>query len=371
MIAENLKPMKEIPSNIKMVLKEAKDLIEKGGAESAEQARAKLLDVSEASEYPIYHMMLAKVAKELNQKDTALAHLEKSLEFDKPSIQAILRVSESRIKDGNIIEGFDLLMKGKALVLEEGNAKYGCRVATLLIKAGYADEAIDILNQLQKLNPNDREVSYTLGLAHRQKGSSEQYEAEALRGIQKSEVKHTLKQRVQLAKHYMMENSYGKALGLLAPIKDLDDEQFSDDKIREIVAIMTAICYVEVNSADIAKELIVSVKNQSGIGANYVWCKIQFEEEEYNTAAKTASAIKLLAERLLGKMDRQKKKADGLLNNPSSSIKDSQRKRLESAMTSEAQGIQQITQASIDPTKESLNQFLQIVHTVWLNTLPG
>ena len=68
--------MKEIPQNIKLALKEAKDVLDKGGAEAAEEARAKLLDISEASAFPIYHMLLAKIAKELNQKDTALAHLE-------------------------------------------------------------------------------------------------------------------------------------------------------------------------------------------------------------------------------------------------------------------------------------------------------
>ena len=128
----------------------------------------KLLDISEASAFPIYHMLLAKIAKELNQKDTALAHLEKSLEFDQPSIQAILRVAESRIKDGKKSDGHDLLLKGKAIVLEQGNAKYGCRIATLLIKSDYADEAIEISNELKKWNPNDREVVYTLGLAYRE-----------------------------------------------------------------------------------------------------------------------------------------------------------------------------------------------------------
>ena len=97
-LAESFKTMKEIPQNIKLALKEAKDVLDKGGAEAAEEARAKLLDISEASAFPIYHMLLAKIAKELNQKDTALAHLEKSLEFDQPSIQAILRVAESRIR---------------------------------------------------------------------------------------------------------------------------------------------------------------------------------------------------------------------------------------------------------------------------------
>ena len=81
-------------------------------------------------------------------------------------------------------------------------------------------------------------------------------------------------------------DSYGKALGLLAPIKDLNDDDFSDQKIQEIVATMTSLCYVEVNSADIAKEIIVSVRNQSGIGANYV-CARYTEEEEYKSAAKT------------------------------------------------------------------------------------
>ena len=363
--------MKEIPQNIKLALKEAKDVLDKGGAEAAEEARAKLLDISEASAYPIYHMLLAKIAKELNQKDTALAHLEKSLEFDQPSIQAILRVAESRIKDGKKSDGHDLLMKGKAIVLEQGNAKYGCRIATLLIKSDYADEAIEILNELKKLNPNDREVAYTLGLAYREKGSNDQYEEEALKGIQKSEVKKTVKQRVQLAKHYMMEDSYGKALGLLAPIKDLNDDDFSDQKIQEIVATMTSLCYVEVNSADIAKEIIVSVRNQSGIGANYVWCKIQFEEEEYKSAAKTAAAIKLLGEKISGKVDLRKKKAEGLLNNPSADVKESMRKTLQSSLKAEVKGIEEITQIDVDASKESLSHFLKMVHKVWLNTLPG
>lgn len=363
--------MKEIPQNIKLALKDAKELLDRGGAEAAEQARAKLLDVSEASAYPIYHMMLAKVAKELNQKDTALAHLEKSLEFEKPSIQALLRVAESRIKDRNITEAHQLLMQAKAIVLQEGNAKYGCRVATLLIKSDHVNDAIELLNQLKKVNPNDREVSYTLGLAHRQNGSSDQYEEEALRGIQKSEVKKTLKQRVQLAKHYMIEDSFGKALGLLAPVKDLSEDEFSDEKIKEIISVMTAVCYVEVNSADIAKEIIVSVRNQSGIGANYVWCKIQFEEEEYKAASKTAEAIKLLAERLLGKLDRKKQKVGGLLDNPSAPVKESERKRLESTLSSELKGVEEITAIDIEPNKESLNHFLKTVHKVWLNTLPG
>ena len=181
----------------------------------------------------------------------------------------------------------------------------------------------------------------------------------------------SLKQRVQLAKHYMNANSYSKALNLLEPVKGLDDSEYSDEKIREIVTIMSSVCLIEANSLDNAKDLIVSVKKQSGIGANYVWCKIQLKEGDYVSAAKTASAIKLLSEKLLAKMDSQKKKADGLLNDPSSSIKDGQRKKLESALSSEALGLEQIAKSTVQATKENLSQFLTDVHKVWLNTLPG
>ena len=98
---------------------------------------------------------------------------------------------------------------------------------------------------------------------------------------------------------------------------------------------------------------------------------LQFEEEEYKSAAKTAAAIKLLGEKISGKVDLRKKKAEGLLNNPSANVKESMRKKLQSSLKAEVKGIEEITQIDIDASKESLSHFLKMVHKVWLNTLPG
>ena len=79
----------------------------------------------------------------------------------------------------------------------------------------------------------------------------------------------------------------------------------------------------------------------------------------------------MLGEKISGKVDRRKKKAEGLLNNPSAKVKDSVRKSLQSSLKAEVKGIEEITHLDIEASKENLSHFLNMVHKVWLNTLPG
>ena len=360
--------MQEIPQEIRLKLKEAKDLLETGGMKAAEEAREKLLDLSDANGYPIYHLLLAKAAKELNQQATAIAHLEKSLEFDEKNIQAVIRVAESRIKNGEQEKAAELLEKAVELVEKTGDPKIGCKIAALLIRSGRGTKAIEMLEELKEINPNNKEVAYTLGLAYRDKGDNESYVKESIAAIQRSSLEKSIKQRVSLSKHFIMDDGYGKALGLLTPLKELERSCYPNESSMEILSTLTALCYVEIKAVDAAKECIIGLQNQSSIGANYVWARIQIEENDIDMAYKSAQAIKTLANKQCNQLENRKKRAKEIME---SDAKHSLKQKGERIASISADGLESLGNTELSAEKESIVQFLDVAKHVLMASVPG
>jgi len=360
--------MQEIPQNIRKELKAAKDLLESGGSEAAEKAREKLLDLSDANGYPIYHLLLAKAAKELKQRETALAHLEKSLEFDKKNAQAVIRVAEHKIEMGDNVGGTELLNEAVNIVDETGDSKIGCKVAALLIKTNRTDEAIRLLKDLKTAYPNDPEVAYTLGLAYRESGNEDAHISESLAAIQRSSLNKSIKQRVSLSKYFISHCDYEKALDLLTPLRVLNETDYPTDQSKAIINTLLAISYVELKEIDDARVHIIEVNNQTNIGSNYVWAKIQLSEDELEAAYSSAVAIQGLAHKNLEQHAARRKKALEILETP---VTQEIKKKGERIAKSSAKGFELLSDLKISKDIESINKFLTEAKKILLASVPG
>jgi hypothetical protein len=361
-------PMEGIPQNLRMGLKEAKDLLEKGGSDAAEKAREKLLEMPDAADHAIYHLLLAKAAKELNQMDTAVAHLEKSLEIKSDNMQAIMRVAEHKLKKGERADSISLLEKGLEIAKQGADVKSACRVAALLIKADAIEQAIELLNDLSERVPNDKEVSHTLALAYRQQGQDLEYEKQCLNALNKTTLASSIKQRIGLAKFYLEKSSFGKVLGIISPLETINESDLPIKKAKDIINTLLALSLCEMNSLDLAMQKMVEVKEQVGITANYVWAKIQFADGDLLGSHESANAIKIAASRKISGLEMKKVRAAEVM---SSSSKEKTKQRGHKILETSAEGLQNIVLFELEDNKESIYQFLAIVHPVFVNLIPG
>ena len=360
--------MEGIPQNLRMALKEAKDLLEEGGSDAAEKAREKLLEMPDAADHAIYHLLLAKAAKELNQMDTAVAHLEKSLELKSDNMQAIMRVAEHKLKKGQRDESIALLEKGLEIAREGSDVKSACRVAALLIKADATIIAIHLLNDLSKRVPNDKEVAHTLALAYRQQGQETEYEKQCLNAIQKTTLESSIKQRVGLAKYYLGKGSHGKILGIITPLESINESELPIKKAKDIINTILALSLCEMNSLDLAKQKMVEVREQVGITANYVWAKIQLAEGDFLGSHESATAIRLAASKKISGLEKKKLRATEMMSiNPKEKIK----QRVDKILDTSAEGLEKIAMYEFGDSRKGLDEFLDIVHPVFVNMIPG
>lgn len=360
--------MEGISQNLKMALKEAKDLLDVGGADAAEKAREKLLEMPDAADHAIYHLLLAKAAKELNQMDAAIAHLEKSLELNGDNMQAIIRVAEHKLKKGDRESSIILLENGSEIAKSGSDSKSACKIAALLIKADATNKAIDLLRELSKRVPNDKEVAHTLALACRQQGRDAEYETECLNALQKTPVESSVKQRIGLAKYYLEKSSFGKILGIISPLEQINESNLSSKKSKDIINVILALSLCEMNSLDIAKKKLVEVREQVGIASNYVWAKIQLAEGDLLASFESAKAIKLIAEKKLADLEKKKSRASEML---STSRKEQIKHKGEKILETSAEGLDKIASYDLVDTKQDLKEFLALVHPVFVKLIPG
>lgn len=351
-----------------MALKEAKDLLETGGSDAAGKAREKLLEMPDAADHAIYHLLLAKAAKELNQMDTAVAHLEKSLELKSDNMQAIMRVAEHKLKAGERDESILLLEKGLGIAKEGSDVKTSCRLAALLIKADAVALAIELLNSLTERVPNDKEVAHTLALAYRQQGQDCEYERQCLNAIQKTTLESSIKQRIGLAKYYMEKGSYSKILRIITPLETIDETNLPIKKAKDIINTVLALSLCELNSLDLAKLKMVEVKEQVGITSNYVWAKIQLAEGDFLGSFESAKAIKIAANKKISGLEKKKLRATEMI---SSNPKDNIKQRGEKILETSAEGLDKIAMYEFGDNKKDLDAFFAIVHPVFIRMIPG
>jgi hypothetical protein len=360
--------MEDIPQNLRMALKEAKDFLEKGGSDAAEKAREKLLEMPDAADHAIYHLLLAKAAKELNQMDTAVAHLEKSLELKSDNMQAIMRVAEHKLKKGAREESIVLLEKGLEIAKNGSDVKSACKVAALLIKADLTVKAIDLLNDLVERVPNDKEVAHTLALAYRQQGQETEYEKQCMNAIQKTTLESSIKQRIGLAKYYLEKGSHGKILRTITPLESINESELTTKKVKDIINIILALSLCEMNSLDLAKLKMVEVKEQAGIAVNYVWAKIQLADGDFLGSHDSAKAIRMAATKKISELEKKKLRATEMLSsNPKEKIK----QRGDKIIGTSAEGLEKIAMYEIGDSEKDLDEFLDVVHPVFVNLIPG
>ena len=360
--------MEEIPQNLRTALKEAKELLELGNPDSSEKARKLLLDLPDAAEYAIYHLLLAKAAKDLNQMETAVAHLEKSLELKNDNLQAIIRVSEHKLKIGLIHDAVILLKGGIDVSHKHGDPKVACKIAALLLKANQVNDALSFLTDLSQRFPNDKEVNYTLSLAYRQQGDDNRYEQESLLALQKTTVEASLKQRIGLSKHFLKKHSYQEVFALINPLDHIDHSKVSLKNSKDIINCILALSHCETGSTEEAKLRIVEVKDQSNLLASFVWAKIQLSEDIIHSAYQSCIAFKLSLNQNLSKIQQIASRAQDIpLSNPREKIV----QRSQMVLDNLPELVEKLISYPLLDSYDSVSDFLKNAESLALNSLPG
>lgn len=356
--------MQNIPEDLRYALKEAKDLLEQGGRDNAQAARDRLLDHPEASEYPIYHYLLAKIAKELNQADMAISHLEKSLELNPNNALALIKVAESKLKKGQNQDARDLLRK--AVAVESKSGKSISKICVLLLKSGDVETALNVIKDAHAGSPNDKEVQYTYGLALKQSGDIDGYEAASLEAIKLCTLKDSLKQRISLGKHFLNKGSYGKVMGLLSPLNTLRDSEFPSDKVGDILRVVMAYCHLKNSNYEQARNILIRVSKIESLPVNYVWAMLQLEENDIESAFRSAQAVQELARKISRNLEKKKLHAKEV-----SSVDRKFEDRAELIESQSADGIQWCIDFSLSTDRADIIKFLDGSYTVFNNMIPA
>ncbi|MEB3308566.1 MAG: tetratricopeptide repeat protein [Cyanobacteriota bacterium] len=354
--------MKNIPENLRMMFKEAKDLVETRDNGKIQIARDKLLDQPEGAKYPIYHYLLARIAKELNQEDAALSHLEKSLELDPNNPMALLKVGESKLKKGKADEGRQLLLN--AIPLVDSNPNNACKLCLLLVKAGEIDKAAELINLTYAKNPNDADVRYTQALALKAKGETSQYEQICLEAIRSSKLDASLKQRVNLAKHHIKVNKPGQAIDLIMPLLDLPESEMPNNKMADLLITILSYCQLSNGNLEQSRKMLTSVQVQNSLPTNYVWCSLQLREGNLDAASKSARAIKDKAVELHTKVAISRTNSSVSLSSGEVPGKSSQKKE------ERIDHVERLASADPGQSQDDLTTFLGLAHNVFLDMIP-
>jgi len=346
--------MDQIPESIKRILKEAKDLLEDGSKESAHEARDLLLDNPDAGEVPLYHLMLAKSAKECGEPEAGLIHLEKALELNPENITAIIILAEAKLRKEKKSDARELLLKGS--VLSGIGVEQKIKIGQLLIKADAKNEALEFLRIAQESSPNVSKLRGAYAKILKIVGETEQYENESNQAIETQGLNDSVSERMDLARHYLNAREYGKVLGILSPLQSIT-EGLEDKKVKDSIHLMLAHCHIKFGNQDRAREIMSKVSKLDSLKSNYLWCEIQHAEGDLENAHRSAMAVKHMASQ---KVEKKEKKARMLLEAGSVNNEAGKKVQLiqEKLSNVRSKGVGKVMNIPLELNAESIEGFL-------------
>jgi len=340
-----------------MTMKEAKELVDTNLKNNLEAARDLLLSIPEASEFPIYHYLLAKISKDLGHRDAAILHLEKSIEINPNNLTALLNVSESKIRSGDSVDGKSLLFKAIELGLE--NSSHTVKAATLLAKVDETESAKLLLEKASILYPNDKLVKFALARILYSRAEYDSFVNVMHSAISQSSLSDSIKARISLSKYYFTIGDFNSVLEILNPIADI----IRDDKAGDLVKSMLILVWIEKNNEIMAKNTLHLLTQPSSIPSNYAWARFQLYQNNVSNAYDSSLAIRASCSSLVEKFENRK---SILENSSSDSTSDYKRELLvESSLTH----VSQLAICEILPEITSVRTFLDQVHNVYLSMI--
>lgn len=284
--------MDQVPESLKRVLKQAKDLLESGTKESSQEARELLLDNPDAGNIPLYHLMLARSAKECSEPEMGMMHLEKALELDPDNIVALLIIIESNLNKGKKDLANDLLQR--ACLLSSADVEQKVKLGQLLVKAGSTDQAVEYLRTAQLSSPNVASLRKAYANIHRLVGNDDIYESESYQSLETQDLVSSIQDRLELSAHYLKKRNYGKALGIASPLQSILNS-ITNHKQRSNVLLFLAFFYVKFDQKDRARSSLALLSTSDSIQANFVWSHLQLSEGDVENAYRSASAVQAKA----------------------------------------------------------------------------
>jgi len=296
--------MQRVPESLKRVLKEAKELLEDGSKESSYEARDLLLDNPDANDFPLYHLMLARCAKQCGEPATSYMHLEKALELDPENITALLVLAEARLKQNEKDEAVKFLQRGTKL--KDLEVEQIIKIGKLLIKAEKLAEAVEYLRVTRLASPNVSALRKTYTYALKLLGDEQNYEIESTKSIEAQDLKSSIEERVKLARHYLIKMAYDKALSTLSPLQSILSKE--QEKISSLIIVSIAHCYIKLGYKDRAREVLTSLTKNDTITSNYIWSELQLSEGDVENAYLSACAVKECARNIVERIEKKVRK---------------------------------------------------------------
>jgi tetratricopeptide (TPR) repeat protein len=296
--------MQQVPESLKRVLKEAKELLEDGSQESSHEARDLLLDNPDANDIPLYHLMLARSAKQCGELSTSYMHLEKALELDPENITALLILAEARLKQNEKSEAWKLLQRGIELTGVEVEQKI--KLGQLLVKADKAAEAVEYLKIARKSSPNVSALRKSYTYALKLSGDDHNYEIESGQSIEAQDLKSSIEERVKLAEHYLQRMAYDKTLSTLSPLQSILTS-VEEKGVGDNILAALAHCHIKFGNKERAREVLAGLTRNDTIASNYVWSELQLAEGDVENAYVSACAVRECARNIVETIEKKAK----------------------------------------------------------------
>lgn len=347
--------MDNVPESLKHVLKQAKELLEEG---SPQEAREVLLDNPDASDIPLYHLMMARIAKDSGQLEAGISHIEKVLELDPGNESAIMIVLEYKSKNNLVADALHLIEQ--AYNIDGLGTDQRIRISKILSRLGKTKEAVEYIEKLQAENPNEKKLRLAYASALKENSELDKYAVEALDSIELLDLKDSVGPRLELAEYFLAQRNYGEAIGVLSPLNSLAQSEIADGGIYNAIKISLSLCHLRLKNTNRARELMSQVTRNDSIRANYVWSLLQLLEGDLQNAIRSLHAYKTCCQhqhdKLLVKLEKLSSASP-----PNQLTADSAKRKIQNLLVS----LQAAIEYQLLDTIDSAQSFLDVTEPVF------
>jgi len=278
--------MQQIPESIKSQLMRLKSLLEEqGSAADIRKSRDDIVKEEGHGEHAIVHNILARAAKELGEKELAIAHMQKSLELDPDNITAILLVSSYYIQLGD--QGSAKKTLGLAEGLEIQTSEQATGLSRLLVATGQTEKSIEFLDSVLRDNPNNPDLRLTRASllldASRLEESSEDLRASLDQGLNSGCLKpliKTLSYQLYKGDRFLALAACDAALTIC----------LSQGRPRDNFIFLKSLALTSVGNISESLKTLNNASNHLRPISNYAWCSLQAENGSLGPAESSLNA---------------------------------------------------------------------------------
>lgn len=279
--------MQQIPEGLKNKLLSLKELLDGDWTQDQlRQSRDEIVKEKEYSDFSIVNNMLARVAKELGEKELAIAHMQKSLDIDPANITAILLVASYYVQLADLDKAKKILELSEGLEIQTSDQAR--TIARLYVALGKSEDAVSFLGSVLNDNPNNAELRVARASLLLDLERSEECTLELKAALEQGITPACLKSIVNIIAFNLAAGDKFIALEALnSSLRVAPDQSRQSDNLLFLKSILMA----SLGDIKQSTDCISGVSSQLRPIANYAWCAVQVSSGNVAAASASIAAV--------------------------------------------------------------------------------